>query len=198
MKRSMLERHGWSAPWLPGLWKLPNGDLFDVQNSQTSLLISLQLCFEKGLCISAHSIAITLVASCSYTIHETFSALSSTTENSIGAEKDVQWKCPKAQSTLEWIEKQRRIRTPGHVRIADRGQRETVFEVPGRSHATDRSIPSIDIWSHFIDDRPSLTWEKVWTDPYDTENRKVIQVLLPLTHDAAVQRFSLQSCCSGP
>lgn len=49
LKRSMLERHGWSAPWLPGHWKLPNGDLFDVQASQTSLLISLQLYFEKGL-----------------------------------------------------------------------------------------------------------------------------------------------------
>lgn len=48
LKTSILERHGWSAPWLPGLWKLPNGELFDVQGSQTSLLISLQLFFEKG------------------------------------------------------------------------------------------------------------------------------------------------------
>lgn len=70
------------------------------------------------------------------------------------------------------------MRSSGRVQIADRSRRETIFEVPGRSHATDRSLPGIDVWSHFVDDRPTLTWEKVWTDPYDAENRKVIQVMI--------------------
>eukprot|EP00892_Ulva_mutabilis_P002766 jgi/Ulvmu1/12490/UM009_0143.1 len=138
LKRSMLERHGWSAPWLPGLWKLPNGDLFDVAASQTSLLISLQLCFEK--------------------------------------ETDVPWRCPKAQSTLALRRRDRSLRAPGRVQIAERGKRDTVFEVPGRSHATCRSLPGIEVWSHFFEDSPCLTWEKVWIDPFNLDNRKVIQV----------------------
>jgi hypothetical protein len=49
LKQSMLVRHGWSAPWLPGLWKMPDGNVFDLHPAQSSLLMSLQLYFERGV-----------------------------------------------------------------------------------------------------------------------------------------------------
>jgi hypothetical protein len=50
LSTSMKQRHGWSAPWLPGLWLMPDGALFGEQPAPSSLLMSLQLYFEKGAC----------------------------------------------------------------------------------------------------------------------------------------------------
>jgi hypothetical protein len=47
LKASMRQRHGWSAPWLPGLWLMPDGSLFGNSDVFSSLLLSLQLFFEK-------------------------------------------------------------------------------------------------------------------------------------------------------
>ena len=47
LQQSMRERHGWSAPWLPGLWLMPDGSVFHP--AQSSLLVSLQMYFERGV-----------------------------------------------------------------------------------------------------------------------------------------------------
>jgi hypothetical protein len=47
LKASMRQRHGWSAPWLPGLWLMPDGSLFGHSDASSSLLLALQLFFEK-------------------------------------------------------------------------------------------------------------------------------------------------------
>ena len=44
---SMRQKHGWSAPWLPGLWLMPDGSLFGAGDASCSLLLALQLYFEK-------------------------------------------------------------------------------------------------------------------------------------------------------
>jgi hypothetical protein len=46
---SMKQRHGWSAPWLPGLWLMPDGSLFGDLTAPSSLLMSLQFFFETGV-----------------------------------------------------------------------------------------------------------------------------------------------------
>jgi hypothetical protein len=42
LKTAMQQKHGWSAPWLPGLWLMPDGG-----SAATSLLLALQLYYEK-------------------------------------------------------------------------------------------------------------------------------------------------------
>jgi hypothetical protein len=50
LRTAMRERHGWSVPWLPGLWRMPDGQVFGHRPGQSSLLMALQLYFEKGSC----------------------------------------------------------------------------------------------------------------------------------------------------
>jgi hypothetical protein len=47
LSESMRQRHGWSVPWLPGLWLMPDGTRFGDGNAASSLLLSLQLYYEK-------------------------------------------------------------------------------------------------------------------------------------------------------
>lgn len=47
LSESMRQRHGWSAPWLPGLWRMPDSSTFGNRDAHSSLLLSLQLYFEK-------------------------------------------------------------------------------------------------------------------------------------------------------
>lgn len=51
---SRKQRHGWSAPWLPGLWLMPDGGLFGELPAPSSLLMSLQLRFEAGALLPCH------------------------------------------------------------------------------------------------------------------------------------------------
>ena len=45
---SLKQKHGWSAPWLPGLWLMPDGTKFgESEDAAQSLLMPLQLYYEK-------------------------------------------------------------------------------------------------------------------------------------------------------
>ena len=66
------------------------------------------------------------------------------------------------------------------VRIADRARREEVFEVPGRSQATTRTIPPPEKWVKIFNG--SYVWEKTWESAYDPDDKIVIEVGTLLTH----------------
>ena len=176
----MKQRHGWSAPWLPGLWLMPDGSRFGDASAPNSLLLSLQLYFEKEAGVQwkcPHGIA------CAEGLRAQRRAQRERRRSLVALRSSLDGD---RSFDLDAAEAGGRLQRSSSVHIAERGSRVRVHNVPGFSEATARCLPTISTLANVA--AGSLTWERMWTD--SDGHVKVIQARVPVATKALLARHA--------